>query len=505
MALYTSYRNGLEQRQLPAAQHLPAAKAVGTAVAAARQAQPGWAERALAQRLAVIRRVRQRLATHADALAQCVPGVSGRNAAETLVAEVLPLADACRFLERQAARLLAPQRLRRRGRPLWLQRLRTEIRREPLGVVLIIAPSNYPLFLPGVQTVQALAAGNAVLLKPGQGGTAAAHALADHLAAAGLPAGLLHILSDTPAAAQTAMAAGVDKVLLTGSATTGAAVLAALAPQITPAVLELSGCDAVFVRADADLDLVVPALQFGLRLNGSATCIAPRRVFVAQSLLAELESRLTQMARSMAPCPVHPSAAALAQALVTEAGAAGGRCLVGDFLADGTMTPVVVSAATPAMRLLQADLFAPVLALVPVHGDDDALRAAAQCPYALGAAVFGEETAAHALAQRLRAGVVVVNDVIVPTADPRLPFGGRGRSGFGVTRGAAGLLELTHIKAIAVRGGRWRPHYDPPIPADTALFRAYITAAHGRTLRQRLGATMACVWQLCTRVWSWHF
>ena len=88
----------------------------------------------------------------------------------------------------------------------------------------------------------------------------------------------MQVLSETPAAAQTAIATGVDKVLLTGSATTGAAVLTLLAPHLTPAVLELSGCDAAFVRADADLDLVIRALTFSLRLNGGATCIAPRRV-----------------------------------------------------------------------------------------------------------------------------------------------------------------------------------------------------------------------------------
>jgi acyl-CoA reductase-like NAD-dependent aldehyde dehydrogenase len=416
-----------------------------------------------------------------------------RALADTLVAEVLPLLEACRYLEREAPRLLAPQRLQRRGRPLWLHGVELELHREPLGVVLIMAPANYPLLLPGVQMLQALVAGNAVLLKPGVGGLAAASALVQHLQCAGLDRRLVQVLSEAPAAAQTAIATGVDKVLLTGSAATGATVLTMLAPHLTPAVLELSGCDAAFVRADADLELVVRALTFSLRLNGGATCIAPRRVFVARPLAAALESGLVRAVQAMAPCTVAPAATTLVRELVAEACDQGARYLAGDFLSDYAMTPVLVADATPAMRLLQADVFAPVLALIPVHDDDDALAAAAPCPYALGATVFGRDQAARALAQRVPAGVVVVNDVIVPTADPRLPFGGRGQSGFGVTRGAAGLLELTCMKAVAIRHGRWRPHYAPPLAQDEALFRAYIAAAHSASFRERLVAGLTCL------------
>jgi Aldehyde dehydrogenase family len=106
------------------------------------------------------------------------------------------------------------------------------------------------------------------------------------------------------------------------------------------------------------------------------------------------------------------------------------------------------------------------------------------------------------LALRVHAGIVIVNDVIVPTADPRLPFGGRGDSGFGVTRGAAGLLELTHIKAVAVRRGRWHPHYEPLLPQNEVLCRNYLVAAHGASLRGRVTAALACMRTLVTRLWS---
>ena len=170
--------------------------------------------------------------------------------------------------------------------------MEAEVRREPLGLVLVIAPSNYPLFLPGVQTLQALAAGNAVLWKPGRGGRRAAEAFAASPPGPASPAAVLTVLPESPRPRGEAIAAGVDKVLLTGSAATGREVLAELARRLVPATMELSGCDALFVLPGADLDRVARAVRFGLTLNGGATCIAPRRVFVPQDLARELEKRI---------------------------------------------------------------------------------------------------------------------------------------------------------------------------------------------------------------------
>jgi acyl-CoA reductase-like NAD-dependent aldehyde dehydrogenase len=319
-----------------------------------------------------------------------------------------------------------------------------EVRREPLGLVLVIAPSNYPLFLPGVQTLQALAAGNAVLWKPGRGGAAAAEAFAAVAARAGLPAGVLSILPEEPEAARQAIATGVDKVLLTGSAATGREVLAGLAHRLVPATMELSGYDALFVLPGADLDRVARAVRFGLALNGGATCIAPRRLFAPRDLAPALEQRI---ARELPGVPFGP----------------------------GTVT------------------------ITPVSGIAEALAEAARSPYALGASIFGPEEAAVALAAKVRAGVVVINDVIVPTADPRLPFGGRGESGFGVTRGAEGLLELTVPKVVAVRRARRLFHLEDPHPGDVDLFRAYLNLTHAGGLKARLLGAMGLARALVRR------
>lgn len=451
----------------------------------ARQAQKSWRETPIRSRLAIVSRARRRLAGEAPRLARAVE-VAGRSVAETLTSEVLPLLEACRFLERRAGKILRPRRPG--GTPLWLAGNRVEIVREPYGVVLVLGAFNYPLFLAGTQALQALVAGNAAVVKPGRGGGAVLRRLHDALVGAGLDADLMPILDDSDSAGRVALGAGVDKVLLTGSAATGRTVLGRLAEELVPATMELSGCDAVFVRHDADVDLAARALRFGLELNAGATCIAPRRVYVHRSLAAPLEGRLKELLAEAPERPVSALAELRAGSAIVDALRLGARLLTGGRPEEGRMRPTVLAEVTPDAILLKSDIFAPILGLVPVDGDEDALELAAACPYALGAVVFGGEDASRDLASRLDAAVVVVNDLIVPTADPRVPFGGRGRSGFGTTRGAEGLLELTRPKSILVRRGRRRPHLDPP-PADAeTLFTDYIRATHSGGVVPRLAA-----------------
>jgi acyl-CoA reductase-like NAD-dependent aldehyde dehydrogenase len=268
--------------------------AVKHAMTEARAAQLPWSRAPLAGRQRLMRELRLLIAEHALLLAEVSASARGRPALESLISEVLPLSEACRFLERDAGRILAARRLGRRGLPIWLTGLRGEVHREPLGVVLIIGPGNYPLLLPGVQLAQALVAGNAVLLKPGLGGSPVARALIELIVRAGFDPPLVALLPESHEAARAAIMARPDKVLFTGSAATGEKILAQLAPHLIPATMELSGCDAVLVRADADLDLTVKALTFALLLNGGATCMSPKRVFVDRRIANELQGRLAR-------------------------------------------------------------------------------------------------------------------------------------------------------------------------------------------------------------------
>ncbi len=465
-------------------------QASGDRLRQSRAAQSEWSALPIQRRLGVLRRIRHGLAAQAQELTALVAASSGRPTAEALSGEVLPLLDAGRFLERQAARSLAARRLGIAGRPLWLNVPASEVQRVAYGVVLILGPANNPLFIPGVQCLQALAAGNAVWLKPGTGTGAVAERFARIAADAGLDPRLLQVWPDSTEAGREAAAAGVDKVVLTGAAETGRTVLAQLAPRLTPATLELSGSDAVIIRADADLAMTVNALLFGLRFNHGTACIAPRRVFIQRERAAELEANLIA---DLQPLPLSTSCNAPAQAAaeaVIEALGLGARLLTGKLGSDGALAwPVVLAGTRPEIRMMRESYGLPILTITDVDSDDQAVAGINACPYRLGAAIFSaNETAARKLAGQLHCGVVTINDLMVPTADPRLPFGGYGMSGYGVTRGLEGLLEMTRPKVITISRGSWRPHFDTALTSDECGFHQYLQIGHAGSALKRLRA-----------------
>ncbi len=404
-----------------------ATEEVRLAVDAGRRAQLAWAQESPRERARIIGKIRPLLARHATSLARVTAAVWARPIAEKLTSEILPLVEAARFLQKQAPRILRPRRHAGRGRPLWLHGHSFTVERKPWGLVLIVGPANYPLFLPAVQALHAIAAGNAVLIKPAPSCTEPIEYFVDQiLPAAGVPKALVQILPEASEAAHEAIRGGIDKAIFTGSSENGRDFLAALAEQNIPSVMELSGADVVYVRADADLERTAKAIAFGLRLNAGETCMAPHTIVAHASVAAALSIHLR------------------------ERGISSDRLRV-------------------------------------ARDDAHALEIAAQQDSGLGAAIFSrDEAAAQRFARQLQTGFVTINDLIVPTADPRFPFGGTRGSGFGVTRGAEGLLEMTFPHAIAIRRSRFLPHLDPPAAGDAELFQAFIESVHGQGLWSRL-------------------
>jgi len=461
----------------------------------ARLAQREWARTPLAERVAVIGRLRRRIASGSRELAETVPthlpGALNRTVADTLGAEVLPVLEACRFLERSAGRVLAAKRLGMKQRPILLTGLDSRVERVPWGVVLLIGAGNYPLLLAGVQAIQALVAGNAVLWKPAAGTETVAFALRHLLLECGLNPDLLTVLDSRVEAGVEAVDAGVDHVVLTGSAQTGRTVLRRLAETLTPATMELSGCDAVFVLPGAELAHTVRALAFGMRLNGSCTCMAPRRVFLVGMGVdeaAKFEGSLASALDWLDDVAIPAKTESLLRDLIDDARSQGAQLLLNGLEESGgagLAAPTLIVGATPSLLSMQTDIFAPVLSVMRAADEAEALAASAACEYALSAAIFGPEKDALKLAGRVRAGGVLINDVIVPTVDPRVPFGGRGRSGFGVTRGAEGLLAMTTPRTVQIQRSRLAMTYEPTGDGHIELFAGLAQALHGDGIRER--------------------
>ena len=457
----------------------PAVMPMQISIAGARAAQRAWGRLPLARRLRVLRSARHLIAAESAALVDAFPATLSRTRADSYAAEVLPLLDACRFLEREAKQILRGRALGSQGKPFWMGRVEASIARVPYGVVLLIGPSNYPLLLPGVQALQALAAGNAVVWKPGREGAEVAQRFVTMLHRAGLPEALIQVTEDSAEAGIAALEAGPDKVIFTGSSQTGRAVLALAAQRVIPVVAELAGCDACIVLNTADASRVADALEFAMRFNGSATCMAPRRLLLVgpghDALIGTLRQRFAEMDAIEVPW-------ATRRQLSTMLMQAGREC----SLDSSRMKPLLVEDGNVEMRLTQTDVMAPVITVVRVADIAELLEMDGEHPLGLTASIFGDEAEARRLAAELTVGSVLINDVIVPTADARVPFGGRRGSGYGVTRGAEGLLEMTAVRTTIVRHGGSTRHYEATDERHEALFAGTVALSHSGTFAKKI-------------------
>ena len=453
--------------------------------------QGKWELLSAKQRCAIVGRVAAQIADVANELASLSLSDQRKDPVETITAELLPLCSALRFISRRGGKILRDRRHGFWGRPGWLWGVRSVVQRDPHGTVLILGTWNYPLFLPGVQIAQALAGGNQVTLKPAIGCEAISESLINAFHRAGVPMSALKQLDSDTRAAEKAIESGVDLVVLTGSAKTGSHVLQQTAQTATATIMELSGCDAVVVLPETrNIDHVAQCVDFGLRFNSGATCIAPRRLIAEPTEADKLVSALRLRFANAEPMQVHPAARPTVTEIVPRAISRGAvdvlnRFDQGNFERTGKLFPLILDQVQPEDEITATDLFAPVTSIIRVPRISDAVQIVNDCPYRLAASVFGPSRIASQFGRQLRVGSVCVNDLIVPTADPRVPFGGRGRSGFGVTRGAEGLLDMTVPTVLSQRRGKFAPHLRSRQPSDAQTLIGALQLLHSGTLGKR--------------------
>jgi acyl-CoA reductase-like NAD-dependent aldehyde dehydrogenase len=454
-----------------------------------RAAQQHWAARSLRERLSSIRELRYLLVEQADRLTVAVEQDVGRPAAEVVATDLLPTAAAAKFLLQDAKTWLKPRPVG--GHPLWLWDCCDTVHYRPHGIVGMIGTWNYPVFLNLVPLMHAVTAGNGVLWKPSECTPRTAAVVTELLRQAGFPPELIVTLPTTREAGPQLADADIDFLHFTGSEPVGRKLAARLGERLIPSVLELSGVDALFVTADADLRLAAEAAWFGMTLNHGQTCMATRRVFLDQAIapafLAELHPLI---ANSEAASLVLPAQAQQAEQILADARARGGTVLTRQATAAAGLFPSVVLDATPDMAICQEAVFAPIMAVITYKSLDEAIAWHELCPFGLAAAIFTRSPSiAQQMAAKLRVGTVVVNDVIVPTAHPGTPFGGRRASGWGVTQGGEGLRAMTVPQVISIRSGTFRPHVQAALTHDErihAITRQTLVFGHARTWRARL-------------------
>jgi acyl-CoA reductase-like NAD-dependent aldehyde dehydrogenase len=331
---------------------------------------------------------------------------------------------------------------------------------QPLGVVGVIGPWNYPVLTPLGSIVYALAAGNAVVFKPSELTPAVGCFLADTFADAVADHPVLQVVTGDGATGHALCLAGVDKVALTGSPATGRKVMAACAERLTPVVLELGGKDAMVVDADADLDAAAEQAVWGGMANAGQTCLAVERVYVVDAVYDRFLDKLVERASRIRPGaapdadygPITlPRQLEIIQRHLDDAFARGARALVGgrDAVHPPYVDPVVLVDVPPDALVLREETFGPVAPLVPVNSLDKAIELANSTPYGLGANIYTQDFKTILRCMReVKAGTVWFNDPL--TDNDAGPFGGFKQSGLGRELGREGLEAFQETKHVHI-------------------------------------------------------
>src|ERR1700704_5808067 len=440
------------------------AAALPRVVARARAAQSAWAHVPLRARCERLRNLRDCIMSRRDQLADAVVAESGKPRVEALFADIFVAVDTAAYFAKNGQRMLQPERVPHHS--LAAKAKSGSLTYEPLGVIGIISSWNYPLAIPLSQIIPAGSAGNAVICKSSDF-TPHCGALIEKLFVdAGFPTDLVTIVQGGGEVGQALIEADPDKVLFTGSVAAGRRVAEACAKRLIPTVLELGGKDAMLVLADANLDVAASAAVWGSYTNCGQVCLSVERLFVEQSISDEFAARCVAKTKKLRVGPgsdpntdvgpmIRPHHVQRMVDLVEDAISRGARVLCGGHprvgLGPNFFEPTVVTNVDSTMKLFQEETFGPILAIQTVADAEEAITRANDSPFALSASVWTRDTnRGDAIATRMRAGAVMVNDAVSYFAIAEAPHGGCSASGWGRTHGKAGLLEMVHTKYIDV-------------------------------------------------------
>lgn len=466
--------------------HIPQATAedMAAAVERARLVQPAWAALGVRERARILLRFHDLLLKEIDAVVDVIQLESGKVRAGAWE-EVVDVAGTARYYANTAPRLT--RRRRRQGAmPVFTK---THEYRHPKGVCGFISPWNFPFNLSIGDALAALVAGNAVVLKPDEKTPFSLLSAVKLLDRAGVPAGVVQVVTGRGEVCGPALTDAVDYVMFTGSTAVGSKVAEQAGRNLIGASMELGGKNAAVVLADADLDRTIPELARGTFGHAGQMCVHTERIYVEQPILAEFTKRLVEHTESLelsAGFEFGPVVSSLitGQHLVTvrshveDAVAKGANLLTGGKPRPDVgplfYAPTILTDVDESMALCREETFGPVVAIYPVASADEAVRLSNDSDLGLSFSVWSADTRrAEAIAIRLQAGSVAINDGYVATwGSHDAPMGGFKRSGLGRRHGSEGLLKFTEPQTVAVQ--RLIPAYAPALGLSYETYRRLI-------------------------------
>jgi acyl-CoA reductase-like NAD-dependent aldehyde dehydrogenase len=471
------------------------AQDVAATVERARAAAQWWADLGWNGRRQRLLAWKSYLTRYISRLAELVHTETGKPVADAQL-EILIAIVHVDWAARHARKVLGPRRVR--SGLVALNHAAT-LEYQPLGVVGVIGPWNYPVFTPMGSIAYALAAGNAVVFKPSELTPAVGAWLVSSFAEVVPEAPVLQLVTGLGQTGDYLARSGVSKIAFTGSAATARKVMAACAENLTPMVAECGGKDAFLVDADADLDAAADACAWGGLSNAGQTCVGVERVYVVQDVYHQFLEKLTDRVTRIRPGDDReadygpmtlPGQAEVIERHIADALARGARPVVGGIasIRRPYVGPVILADVPEESTAVTEETFGPTITVAKVASLTEGVEKANASRYGLGGTIFsGNKKAAMAAARALQSGMTAINSVISFVSVPSLPFGGSGDSGFGRIHGADGLREFARPKSIA------RQRMKAPVnltsfsrtDGDLRKMLNAATILHGRRYRQR--------------------
>ncbi len=468
-------------------------EAVLAAVTRARAAQLAWATLSFQQRGVYLQRFRDIMLDRADAIARIISREVGKPQIESMMSEIIAGADFINYYVKHAEKMLADEPI-----PLHLLKHRKSyLHYVPLGVIGIISPWNFPFILALSEVITALIVGNTVVLKPSELTPLSGQIIIDMFARAGLPQDVVQIVHGDGKTGAALVKSGVDKICFTGGGATARHIMRAAADTLTPIVFELGGKDPMIVCADADVERAAQAAVWGSFLNCGQVCASVERVYVHREIAEPFIARVVELTKKLrvgnatgnadvdVGSLVHERQVQIIERQVNDAVekgahvAAGGKRpekLVGPFY-----EPTVLTHVSHAMAAMREETFGPLLPIMVVEDDEEAIRLANDSVFGLDAYVFSTDSAhADRVARRIEAGTVMINDVIASYMAPETPWGGIKQSGIGrVHGGALGLKEFCQVRHVMGERVRlplkrelwWYPYHQSQVPLFKGIFK----------------------------------
>jgi succinate-semialdehyde dehydrogenase/glutarate-semialdehyde dehydrogenase len=457
----------------------------------------------LKSRLQRIMKLRSLIAKDADEIARLISKEVGKPLSEAYSAEITGVLDTCVWLSKTAPELLGPTRIKL-SNPLARSK-ECYLNYEPLGVIGIISPWNFPFSIPMSSILAAVAVGNTVVLKPSEKSSLTALKIQQLFEAAGFPAGTLNVVLGDRETGRHLSSSRLSRLILTGSVRAGQNVVQQTASNLTPVTLELGGKDAAIVLPDAPVEFTARGLVWGAFTNAGQACASIERVYVVRGPQTEaLISAVVRNARAlMVGSPeekqvdigpmIDEQQLEKVSAQVSEAVGMGAKVLLGGARLERRpgyfYPPTVLTNVHHGMHLMREETFGPVLPIMVVDSVAEAVRLANDSDFGLTASIWSADARkAATIAPKLRVGTVYVNDCIFSHAAPQLPWGGLKQSGIGRSHSHIGLMDMVNIKNTnidtAKGSGRlwWYPYGEGAIK----LMQGGVQLLHGASPVARL-------------------